>query len=135
VVTAVCRYLLAAVFLMAALTKITDPEAFRERVLHDAHLPWGLAVAVVRVLPWLELTCGVCLALAYAAREAALLVAILLALFLVHALVYHAEPDCGCFLVPLPQPVDAAWWPPLRNGLLLACAVRVAWKPANRPRC
>jgi uncharacterized membrane protein YphA (DoxX/SURF4 family) len=123
VLTAVCRYLLAAVFLMAAVTKITAPDEFKERVLHDAHLPADVAMAVVRVLPWLELTGGACLALGYAVRETALLTALLLVLFTVHGVVNHAEPDCGCLLVPLPEPAAAPWWPPLRNALLLLCTL------------
>jgi len=124
--TAVCRYLLAAIFLMAAVTKIQDPEGFRQRVLQEAHLPLELARVVLWVLPWLELTCGVCLALGYAVREAALLVTVLLALFIVHSMMSLTEADCGCFLTPLPEPA-LAWWPPVRNVLLLACSVRVLW--------
>jgi uncharacterized membrane protein YphA (DoxX/SURF4 family) len=126
VLTTVCRYVLAAVFLMAALTKITDPEGFRLRVLQDAHLPLDLARVMIWVLPWLELTCGVCLALGYAVREAALFVSILLVLFLIHSLVNMREADCGCFLTPLPEPA-LSWWPPMRNALLLGCGIRVLW--------
>jgi putative oxidoreductase len=123
VLTAVCRCLLAAVFLAAAVSKISDPESFQERV-RGAYLPPALTTVVLVILPWLELTCGACLALGYAVREAALLVCVLLALFTVHSLLNHTEPDCGCFLMPLPQP-EAAWWPALRNAVLLACGVRV----------
>jgi uncharacterized membrane protein YphA (DoxX/SURF4 family) len=125
VLVCICRYILAAVFLMAALTKITDPEGFRDRVLDGAHLWPEVALGVTWFLPWLELTCGACLALGYAVREAALVTAILLVLFLVHAVINHTEPDCGCFLTPWPQPTTA-WWPALRNALLLACAAWVA---------
>jgi len=111
---------------MAAVTKITDLEAFRQRVLDEAHLPSEVARVAIAVLPWLELTCGACLALGYAVREAALLVSVLLVLFIVHALLNITETDCGCFLTPLPEPA-LAWWPPVRNALLLACAVRALW--------
>jgi len=111
---------------MAAVTKITDLEGFRQRVLDEAHLPFEVARVVIWILPWLELTCGACLALGYAVREAALLVSALLALFIVHSLFNFTETDCGCFLTPLPEPA-LAWWPPLRNALLLACGVRVLW--------
>ena len=120
--TTVCRYLLAAAFLAAAVTKIADPETFRDNVLDKAHLPLYVARAVIWVLPWLELTCGACLALGYAVREAALLVGVLLVLFTIHALVNTTEEDCGCFLAPFPQP-GLAWWPAIRNGFLLACSV------------
>src|SRR5947209_7270839 len=82
----VCRYLLAAVFLMAALTKITNLGAFEDQVLLHSNLPWWLGRPGAAVLPWLELVCGLCLAIGWASREAAVLTAVLLILFLVHGL-------------------------------------------------
>jgi uncharacterized membrane protein YphA (DoxX/SURF4 family) len=124
ILTTACRYVLAAVFLAAALTKITDADTFRDHVLDQAHLPLTVARLVIWILPWLELTCGACLALGYAVREAALLVSILLVLFTIHALANWTETDCGCFLTPVLQP-GFPWWPPLRNCLLLASGVGV----------
>ncbi len=124
--TAACRYLLAAVFLAAALTKITDLDTFRDNVLDQAHLPLAMARLVIWILPWLELTCGACLALGYGVREAALLMCILLALFTAHLIANGTGTDCGCFLTPVLQP-ESPWWPPLRNIFLLACGVRVVW--------
>jgi uncharacterized membrane protein YphA (DoxX/SURF4 family) len=123
----VCQYILAAVFLMAAVTKITAPEDFRQRILDEAHLPLELARIVIWVLPWLELTCGACLVLGYAVREAALLASILLVLFTIHFFTNMSEVDCGCFLTPLTA-ASLSWLPPVRNILLLACGVRVMWK-------
>jgi uncharacterized membrane protein YphA (DoxX/SURF4 family) len=125
-ITTVCRYLLAAVFLAAAITKISDLDALRDHVVDKANLPLDLARVVIWVLPWLELTCGACLALGYAVREAALLVSILLVLFTIHSLVNLSAADCGCFLTPLREP-EFPWWPPLRNMVLLVCGVHVAW--------
>ena len=56
-----CRYLLATVFLMAAASKMADPNGFAERVFLHSGLPEGVARLVVALLPWLELTCGLCL--------------------------------------------------------------------------
>src|SRR5947209_8271966 len=95
-----CRYLLAAIFLMAAVTKVTDLVSFEEQVRLHADLPPWLESAVIHVLPWLELTLGACLAIGYATREAALLAALLLIAFIVQALRTYAERDCGCFLFP-----------------------------------
>jgi uncharacterized membrane protein YphA (DoxX/SURF4 family) len=108
---------------MAALTKITDLAGFEERVALHANLPAVLEPAVVHVLPWLEFTCGVCLALGYAAREAALIATVLLAAFLVHGLVNYGERDCGCFLFPSLLPPGQAWWQPVRNALLIGVSV------------
>src|SRR5262249_12881438 len=74
----ICRYVLAAVFLMAAVSKITDLGGFADQVVLHSGLPFRAALVVAGVLPWLELTCGVCLAFGRAVREAALLLAILL---------------------------------------------------------
>jgi uncharacterized membrane protein YphA (DoxX/SURF4 family) len=112
---------------MAAVTKITSPEEFRQRILDDAHLPLLLARIVIWVLPWLELTCGACLVLGYAVREAALLTCILLVLFTIHFFTNASQADCGCFLTPLATPA-VSWLPPLRNLLLLGCSVGVMWK-------
>lgn len=125
----VCQYLLAAVFLMAAVTKITDLHAFADRTVLHSGLPYALAVTAAAVLPWLELTCGLCLALGVAVREAAVLMALMLAAFLVESLLRPAETDCGCLLFPAAlQPANQWPWQPLRNLLLLLCSLRVSWR-------
>lgn len=122
-----CRYVLGAVFLMAAVTKVTDLRGFEDQVLLHANLsPW-LAGGVVKVLPWLELTCGVCLVLGYAAREAALLTGLMLFSFLVRGLLAPPEVECGCFLFPTPAAFAAGRWQVVRDLLLLLCSVRVTW--------
>ncbi len=126
-----CRALLAAVLLMAALTKITDLAAFEEQVRLHADLPPALETIVIAVLPWLELTCGVCLALGYATREAFLIATVLLAAFLVQSLRQYAERDCGCFLFPELLTAMPPWWLPVRNGGLLAAGA-VGWITGGR---
>src|SRR5581483_9777903 len=120
-----CRYVLAAVFLMAAVTKVTDLHVFEDRVRLHVRLPEFILVLVVRTLPWLELTCGMCLALGWAVREAGLLTALMLLGFLGHSLTASADSDCGCFLFPQPLSTGWAGWPPLRNGVLLLCGLCV----------
>lgn len=124
----VCRFVLAAVFLMAAVTKITDLRGFEAQVLPRSPLPEWLGLAAVRILPWLELTCGACLLAGYAVREAALFCALMLVLFIVHALAVPADADCGCFLFPPLTQSGRGWWLPVRNSVFLLCAVRVALK-------
>jgi hypothetical protein len=91
-------------------------------------LPYSVGLGVATVLPWLELTCGACLLAGYAVREAALLLAILLTALLGYSLLRGSEADCGCFVFPRLQEHTVWWWPALRNGLLLLCAVRTAWR-------
>jgi len=117
-----CRYVLAAVFLAAAVTKITDLAGFTNRLVWS-ELPFARIVAAV--VPWLELTCGLCLALGWAVREAAAILAVLLAALLVYALAHFGQSDCRCFFFPTREP-RWTWWTPTRNTILLACAVCVS---------
>jgi uncharacterized membrane protein YphA (DoxX/SURF4 family) len=123
-ISLLCRYVLAGVFLAAAIGKITDLRAFESHVSLRANLPASAEWIVIRILPWLELTCGLCLALGYARREAAAIACALLFLFIVHGLIHWAEP-CSCFLFAALEQNAPSWWPTLRNLLLLGCGVRV----------
>jgi len=116
------RYLLAAIFLMAAITKITDLQRFEDQVLLHAGVPYWLGLGIVILVPWFEFTCGLCLALGYAVREAALLLSVLLFALSCYSFAHLGEPDCRCYFFPAVLPTSP-WWPPIRNGLLLCCAV------------
>jgi len=133
-----CQYVLAVTFLMAALTKITDLSAFRERVVLHSGLPAQGAELVAAYLPWLELTCGACLVLGVMRREAAALLALLLLLFVVQALVRPLEMDCGCLLFLGPSPPASSGWLIARNLLLFCCGIRVSnvlvWRLARKSR-
>jgi len=122
-----CRYALACVFLMAAITKITDLRSFITLVQTRSGLPHQAALAMGCFLPWLELTCGGCLLLGKATREAGLILAVLLIGLLAYSLTHLGEPDCGCWVFPR-LGTETPWWPVVRNGLLLLCGLRVAWK-------
>jgi uncharacterized membrane protein YphA (DoxX/SURF4 family) len=129
-VTACCRYLLGATFLMAGVSKVTDLPAFEGQVLQQTrYLPPPLALGVAAILPWVELTCGFCLVIGFAVREAALCTFFLLLLFLGHFLLGPEQMACACLLSPLPEPSAAAWWPPTRDAVLVLCSLRVAWCP------
>jgi uncharacterized membrane protein YphA (DoxX/SURF4 family) len=121
-----CRYVLAAIFLMAAVTKITDLHRFEDQVLLHTSLPSWLGTGVVILLPWVELTCGLCLALGYAVREAALLLSLVLLPLFCYSLVHIDEGDCRCYIFPdlLPAP---GWWPPIRDLFLLLCSLCLAF--------
>lgn len=121
-----CRYLLALVFLFAAVSKISNIPAFITQLA--IHSPFSLTVVrnVGSFLPWLELTCALCLLLSVCRRESAAILAALLVAFIGYNLLTPAGMDCGCFL--LPRTVDRQTFNSLsvpRNLLLLACAIRV----------
>ena len=63
------RMLLAAVFLVAALTKFADLGGFRDRLVLHSGLPVALTLTVAYLLPALELTCGFCLLLGVCAQK------------------------------------------------------------------
>jgi uncharacterized membrane protein YphA (DoxX/SURF4 family) len=118
---------LAGVFLMAALTKVADLHRFSDHVVLHSGLPYRAALVVSAWLPWLELTCGACLALGAMQREAALLLGLLLLLFIGHGLARPATGECGCLLFPgVSAQSTPAWWDLVRNLVLLGCAVLVA---------
>ncbi|HLJ95923.1 MAG TPA: MauE/DoxX family redox-associated membrane protein [Gemmataceae bacterium] len=127
-VSAVCRWTLGVVFLMAGVTKVTDLQGFADQVLVHSGLPSSIGRVVAAGLPWLELTCAACLLAGYAVREAAALLAILLILLLAYSLLHENERDCACFVFPTAKALAVWWWPPVRNGLLLLCALRTAWR-------
>jgi uncharacterized membrane protein YphA (DoxX/SURF4 family) len=127
-----CRYALAAVFLMAGVSKIIDPAEFQDRLFHHAGLaPWAAAL-LAAWLPWLELTAALALVLGHAVREAALILSVLLVALLGYSLLHPHESSCGCFLFPSLIPEDLTWWPPVRNLGLLLCALRVVCSGSGR---
>ena len=128
-VDTLCRYLLAAVFLMAGSTKLLDLTSFSNLIVFHSRLPIPVARAVGLLVPWLELTCGFCLLLNVARREAAVLVGVLLIVFASYVWTLPDGADCGCALFPKKLPALASrGWLVCRNLLLLVCAVRVAWR-------
>jgi uncharacterized membrane protein YphA (DoxX/SURF4 family) len=131
-----CRYVLAAVFLMAAVTKITDLPGFADRLVLHSALPPRLAEVVAFVLPWLELTCGLCLVFGMAVREAAAILCVLLLAFLGLSLSRPAEPDCGCLILPrLLKSISTGPWVIIRDFVLLLCGLHIAAgsKPSGPP--
>ncbi len=123
-----CRYLLGGALLLAGLTKATDLRGFEDRLVLHTPLPTEAARAAARLLPWLELTCAACLLFGRAHREAALIAAVLLPLFLVQALASSGGGDCGCLLFPGSERLTAPGWLAARNALLLLAAIRVVWR-------
>src|SRR5438105_3986672 len=69
-----CRFVLAAVFLLAGAAKVMDQQAFADQLLLHSSLPSWVGWLTAAWLPWLELTCGLCLALGYAVRESAAMI-------------------------------------------------------------
>ena len=121
---AAARFLLGAVFLMAGITKTADQDGFALRVRLHSGLPGPLAEAGAALLPWLELTCGFCLVLGTARREAAALLAAVLLFVSGYTLLHRGATDCGCFLFPEMFPDTAGvGWRLGRNAVLFLFAL------------
>jgi uncharacterized membrane protein YphA (DoxX/SURF4 family) len=134
------RLLLGGFFVYASLDKIAHPAAFAKAVYQwqvAGPVPSNL-VAVT--LPWIELVAGALLVLGAWRREAALVTAALLAVFLAAAASVMARgidvENCGCVSVAasaLPSAWPPAWMKGVgwflvsRNLLMLAAALVIAF--------
>ena len=87
-------------FVVAALPKIADPPAFAHMIYNYRLMPGGLVNALALVLPWVELLAGLALILGVWKKEAAVVAAVLLLVFIVAIGINLARGhavDCGCF--------------------------------------
>jgi putative oxidoreductase len=92
---------LGGLFFYAGLQKLLNPYEFAEAVLAYQLLPESLVGVAVAVLPWLEIAAGLCLVTGFKRRSGLLLLAGLVAGFLVVILITMARGltiDCGCGL-------------------------------------
>lgn len=135
------RIAVAAVFLVACVAKIRDPEAFALATHRYRLLPGGLVNAVAILLPWLELTCGAAL-LAGPRRARAAAAFLLTAMLLVFTgaislnLIRGIEASCGCFTTRADAAVSDGW-NLLRNGALIWLSAMIflnAWRAPARPK-
>jgi putative oxidoreductase len=144
----ISRYLLGAVFLMAAVSKIVNLRDFESQVLLHSSLPEALAkllpndnltlsFRIVRIglaiLPWLELTCGLCLLFARTVRESALIMALLLSMFIVQGITLRSD-DCHCFFLPGLVSTFPWWLHVVRDTLLLSCSLFLVCKSIPKDR-
>ena len=136
----VLRLLLGLYFVHASLAKIADPAAFA-RIVYQWQVLGPIPSNVVAVtLPWVELVAGFLLIAGLWRRDAAVVVAIMLAVFLVAAGLVLARgidvENCGCTSVA--AHAEPGSWPPawtrgvgwyliVRNVLMLGAALVVGF--------
>ncbi len=139
------RLLLGAVFVYASLDKIAHPAAFAKAV-YQWQVGGPVASNLVAVtLPWIELVAGALLIVGAWRREAALVIALLLVVFLAAAGSVMARgidvENCGC--VSVSESATPSAWPPAwmkgvgwylvaRNLLLLGAAMVIVRTPVSR---
>jgi len=136
------RLLLGVLFVYASLDKIASPAAFAKIVYQWQVAGPAPSNLVAVTLPWIELLAGLLLVFGAWKREAALVIALLLAVFIAAAASVMARGidvlNCGCVSVAANEAASA--WPPAwtkgvgwflvaRNLLLLAAALVIALLP------
>lgn len=119
----ILRFILGAVFLYAAYTKLSQPWSLFALSI-DAYqlLPDYAVFAVARTLPWLELALGLLLLAGWGLRWVATATALILATFFTLMLRSYGKGlaiDCGCFGVGESLSVKTL----IRDGALLAAAI------------
>ena len=85
----------------AGLQKVLHPYEFAEAVLADRLLPESLVGLTAAGLPWVEIAAGICLVAGFKPRSCLIILAGLVAGFLVAILITMARGlsiDCGCGL-------------------------------------
>ena len=118
---------LGGLFFYAGLQKVLHPYEFAETVLAFQLLPESLVGVAVAGLPWLEVAAGLCLVAGLKRRSCLLLLAGLVASFLVVILITMARGlkiDCGCGLL-FQRPVGLA--AVLEDLLLVGWASGLYW--------
>lgn len=91
---------LGAIFVAAALPKISDPPSFAHMIYNYRLLPGGLVNISALIMPWVELLAGLALILGVWTRGARSLIAAMLVAFIIAIAINLARNnaiDCGCF--------------------------------------
>ncbi len=125
------RLFLGIVFVAASVHKIVHPKAFAEIIYNYQILPGSLINLTAIILPWLELSLGLCLLLGIWLPGAALLGTFLLIVFqgsLIFNLVRGLNIYCGCFNITsdLSSDTSMAWYV-FRDGIFLLLALIVCF--------
>jgi putative oxidoreductase len=116
----VLRFLIAALFLFAAATKLFDPSSFAQQIANYQLTPWPATAALAVFLPALELCVGICLLVGRWESGALIWLATLLIIFsgaLLSAIVRGLSIDCSCFGRSVEN--TGTLWPLIRNLALL----------------
>jgi uncharacterized membrane protein YphA (DoxX/SURF4 family) len=122
----ILRFILGAVFLYAAYTKLSQPlSLFALSIDSYQLLPDYAVFAVAYTLPFVELGLGVLLMIGWSLRWVATATAVILGVFFILMLRSYGKGmgiDCGCFGVGESLSVKTL----IRDGVLLAAAIALA---------
>lgn len=122
------RLFLGGVFVVAGVLKALDPARFADDVARYGLLPDALVNGVALALPWVELLAGALLIVGVWRQAAALVIAVLNAVFLVAVSVALARglEVCGCFGGSVAR--KASVWTLVEDFVFLAAAIWLCHK-------
>src|SRR5205823_2691449 len=147
---------LGVIFVVAALPKIVDPPSFAHMIYNYKLIPWPLINAMALIMPWIELFCGLALALGIWTGTTRTIIGALLVTFIIAIsinLLRGNAIDCGCFDVSAAGKtteerladmrfvilrdvgmllmIGQLWYASRRAGILPAVAERLARRPTE----
>jgi len=91
---------LGFIFIFAAITKVTDPEAFSQAIYNYKLIPDFLINFLAIIIPWIELAAGILLIFGISVKENSAIFSGLLIVFIIAigiSLARGLNIDCGCF--------------------------------------
>ncbi|HYK04297.1 MAG TPA: MauE/DoxX family redox-associated membrane protein [Thermoanaerobaculia bacterium] len=126
---------LGAIFVAAALPKITDPPSFAHMIYNYRILPGGLINISALVMPWVELLAGLALIIGVWKRPARWIIAAMLVTFIIAISINLARNnaiDCGCFDVSAAgltheEQIRDMWMVVIRDIGMLVMVAQLAW--------
>jgi len=94
------KWIVAAIFIFAGISKILNPAAFARDIDNYRLLPYFLVTIMAIILPWLEVLCGIFLIFGRWRKGAAFILLFLTFIFLIaigSAVARGLDISCGCF--------------------------------------
>lgn len=130
----IARIALGAVFIVASIDKIADPNAFALSIGNYKIVGHSFALFVATFLPWMELLCGLLLILGIMMRGSSLLVLLMLIVFtagIISGIVRQLDIACGCFTSD-PNVGRIGWGKVLENCGLIVLGIIVFFSKSDR---
>lgn len=127
VMVVVLRIALGFLFIYASLDKIFKPAEFARVIYNYRLLPVELIDLCAIIVPWLEITLGVCLMLGIWLETASFLVSVLTAAFIImiaSAIFRRLDIECGCFTLNKTGDV-ISWKRIVEDSLIFGAAIVV----------
>ncbi len=132
--TLICRVVMAAVFIFAALGKMGDPSDFSDAVAAFRILPVTSVNVFTIILPWVELLVGLSILSGTQLRQSAFLSVILNLMFIIAAGLAMArglDIKCGCFTLSKSH-TSVGWTLIARDVVFIVIAIQVLYGTASR---